>query len=146
MSANKVATVLGRFLLSLIFIVSGVMKIPGWAQTSDYMASKGLPLVPVLLAATIAIEVLGGLSVLLGYRARAGALILALWLVPVTLIFHNFWGVSDPIQQRGEMVNFLKNLALIGSLLFMSSRGAGEPSLDARGAEPVTPAPRQKAA
>lgn len=142
---DAVATVLARFLLSLIFILSGAMKIPGWADTSAYMASRGLPLVPGLLAATIAIEVLGGLSVLLGYRARFGALILALWLVPVTLIFHNFWAVSDPMQQRGEMVNFLKNIALIGALLFMSVRGAGEPSIDARSAGSATHVPPQQA-
>ncbi len=132
---ERAAIVIGRLLLSLIFILSGLMKIPGWDQTSEYMAAKGLPLVPVLLAGTIAIEILGGLSVLLGYRARVGALVLALWLIPVTLIFHNFWAVADAMQQRAEMANFLKNLALIGALLFLSARGAGEPSLDARAAQ-----------
>lgn len=132
MNAERAAIVIGRLLLSLIFILSGIQKIPNWTQTSEYMASKGLPFVPLLLAATIAIEVLGGLSVLLGYRARVGALVLALWLIPVTMIFHNFWAIADPMQQRVEMVNFLKNLSILGALLFVSARGAGQPSFDAR--------------
>ena len=93
------------------------------------MTSKSLPAVPLLFAIAVAIEVLGGLSVLLGLRGRLGALILALYLIPVTIVFHNFWGVPAE-QQQMELVNFLKNLAIAGGLLIVFGRGAGAFSID----------------
>lgn len=80
------------------------------------MAGKGIPLASVALVITLLIEIGGGLLVLTGYKARYAALVIALWLVPVTLIFHNFWA-SPAAQQQDQMINFLKNLAIIGGLL-----------------------------
>ena len=67
------------------------------------------------LAITLLIEIGGGLLLLTGFQARYAALVIAPWLVPVTLVFHNFWAV--PAQQQDQMINFLKNLAIIGGLL-----------------------------
>src|SRR5262245_32878757 len=85
------APVVGRVLLSLIFVMAGAMKFVNWQATADNMAAKGMPLVPVLLTAAAVVELLGGLSVLLGCRARLGALALFLFLIPTTLLFHDFW-------------------------------------------------------
>jgi putative oxidoreductase len=123
--------VVGRALLAVIFVASGLGKIGGWEATAGYMASKGLFLIPVLLGATIAIEVLGGLSVILGYKARYGAGALALFLIPVTLIFHNFWAMSGSEAQT-QMIMFMKNLSIIGGLVLIAAFGAGPLSLDHR--------------
>jgi len=80
------------------------------------MAGKGIPLATVALAITLLIEIGGGLLVLTGFHARYAALVIALWLVPVTLVFHHFWGIPAE-QQQDQMINFLKNLAIIGGLL-----------------------------
>ena len=78
------------------------------------------------------LALLGGLSVLLGYRARLGALALVLFLVPVTIMMHNFWTISDPMMKQMHIVMFMKNLGLLGGALFIYAFGAGPLSLDNR--------------
>ncbi len=128
---RRLGQLLSRLLLSVIFLVSGIGKIPGWEGTSAYMSAKGMPMVPVLLAGAILLEVAGGLSLLLGYRARAGAAALVIFLIPTTLIFHNFWAFEG-MDQQTQMFNFLKNLAILGGLVQAMVYGAGAFSLDAR--------------
>ena len=111
---------------------------PAFEVYREYAASKGVP--EILLAIATALELLGAVSVVVGFRARWGALALLIFLVPVTLVFHNFWAVPAA-QQQMEMANFLKNLAIAGGLLIIFGRGAGAFSIDnsreaARG-EPV---------
>jgi putative oxidoreductase len=110
MNLEKWGIALGRLLLSAIFIVSGVFKVAGFAGTAGVMASMGIPLAKFALVITILIEIGGGLLLLTGFKARNAALALALYLVPVTLVFHN------PTHQD-QSVNFMKNLAIIGGLL-----------------------------
>jgi putative oxidoreductase len=74
----------------------------------------------------------GGLSVLLGYRAKVGAWLIALFLVPVTFMMHKFWTVHDPMMAQMQMIMFLKNMAILGGALLISQFGAGPWSLDAR--------------
>jgi putative oxidoreductase len=109
-------SLVGRVLVSTLFLLSALGKITGWSTTAGYMASKGMPLVPFFLAAAILIELGGGLSVLTGFQARWGALALAAFLIPTTLIFHNFWAFHGP-EQQAQMINFLKNVAIMGGLL-----------------------------
>ena len=125
-------TLLGRILLCLIFILSGLGKIGDWSGTAASMTAKGMVAVPFFLTMAIVFELAGGLSVLLGFKARWGAWALALYLIPVTLIFHNFWAFAGP-EQRMQMINFLKNLAIIGGLLLMALRGPGRPCIDGHG-------------
>jgi putative oxidoreductase len=125
------ATVLGRAALALIFLFAGVSKLGALAGTAAFMGAKGMPFPGFFLAGAIAVEVLGGLSLLLGYRARAGALALALFLVPATLIFHAFWGIPAA-EVQVQQIMFMKNLAIIGALLFVAANGAGPASIDAR--------------
>ncbi len=125
-------TLLGRILLSLIFILSGLGKIGDWSGTASYMVAKGMVAVPFFLPLAILFELGGGLSVLLGFKARWGARALICFLIPATLIFHNFWAATGT-EQRMQMINFLKNLAIMGGLLLVALRGAGKPSIDGRG-------------
>ena len=123
------AALIGRILLAAIFIKAGWGKIGGWEGTAGYMASKGLPLVPLLLAATIAIELGGGLMIAFGWKARWAALVTFLFMIPVTVIFHAFWGIpADQVQNQTN--HFFKNVAIFGGMLMVFAFGAGRYSLD----------------
>jgi putative oxidoreductase len=100
----------------VIFILSGAGKLMQFSGTSSMMAGKGIPLATVALVISIIIEVGGGLALLAGFKVRYIAPIMALWLVPVTLVFHNFWAYQGADQQM-QMANFLKNVAIMGGLL-----------------------------
>jgi putative oxidoreductase len=120
---------LGRLLFTLIFLESVPMHFS--AQGIAYAAQGGTPLANILVPLSGVLVLLGGLSVLLGYHARIGALLLALFLLPVTLIMHDFWNVADPGMARMQMVMFMKNVSLFGSTLLLMHFGAGPLSIDA---------------
>ncbi len=124
---SKWAQLLGRIALGAIFVISAAGKLAGWHGTVAYAASKGVP--EGLLVISTALELIGGLSVVLGFKARWGALALLIFLVPVTLVIHNFWGVPANEQQM-QLVNFLKNLSIAGGALIVFARGAGAFSID----------------
>ena len=130
-AVEKFGPVVGRILLALIFLMSGVGKIADWSGTAGYMEFKGMPLVPLFLVGAIVLEVAGSLSVILGFKARLGALALIVFTIPTTLIFHAFWAVGAE-QQQIEMIMFMKNLGLTGGLLMVMAFGAGPLSIDAR--------------
>ena len=119
------AALVGRILLAIIFIKSGWGKIGGFEATSGYMASKGLPMVQVLLVLTILIELGGGLLLAIGYKARWAALAIFLFLIPVTFIFHPY---SDPAQLNA----FMKNVAIMGGMLMVFAFGPGAYSVERR--------------
>ena len=121
----------GRILLSLMFIVSGWGKIAGFAGTAGYMASKGMPFAELLLPAAIAIELGGGLMLLFGWKARLAAAAIFLFIIPTTLIFHNFWA-ADAAHAQNQMIHFMKNLTIMGGMLYVMAFGAGPFSMDAR--------------
>ncbi len=122
---------LGRLCLCAIFLSSGVHKAMDWENTASYMAAKGMPVVPVFLVGAIVFEVVGGLLVLVGFKARIGALALVIFLIPTTLIFHNFWAFEE-MERQMQMIEFLKNLSILGGLLMVVSGGPGGLSLDGR--------------
>ena len=125
------ASLIGRILLALIFITSGWGKIGGFEGTAGYMASKGLPMVQVLLVLTILIELGGGILLAVGYKARWAALAIALFLVPVTFIFHRYWGIpADEVMNQTN--HFFKNVAIIGGMLIVFAFGPGGWSVDKR--------------
>ena len=123
---ERLTPLLGRTLLSIIFLFAGLHKVTDPAGTQGYMTAHGMPSPGFFLVCTIIVELGGGLSVLLGYKARWGAATLALFLIPVTLIFHTKF--DDPLQSA----MFLKNLAIMGGLLMVASAGPGPISLDGR--------------
>jgi putative oxidoreductase len=125
---DRFGPLVGRFLLGLIFIIAGWGKIMAYSGTAGYMASKGMPLVPLLLPLTILLELGCGLMLVLGWQARWAALALFLFIIPTTLIFHNFWA-SPPAQVQSQMNNFLKNLAIMGGMLYVIVYGSGPVSV-----------------
>lgn len=119
---------LGRVLFSLIFIVSIVGHFSS-AEISE-AAAHGVPLATILVPLAGLLALVGGVSVLLGYRARFGALLLLVFLVPVTLIMHKFWGLPDPQMAMMQKIQFMKNTSLIGTCLLLMYHGSGPYSLD----------------
>jgi putative oxidoreductase len=130
-NVQNTAALVGRILLALIFIISGFGKITGYAGTAGYMASKGLPMVGVLLPLTILVELGGGLLIALGWKARWAAAVIFLFIIPVTLVFHNPAGL-DAAQAQQQMINLLKNLSIMGGMLGLFAFGPGGFSLDAK--------------
>jgi putative oxidoreductase len=128
---ERYAPLIARILISQIFLISGVMKILDPAATAAHMEGRGMFWVPFFLWSAAAVELGGGLSLLLGYKARFGALALFLFLIPVTLTFHNFW-TYPPEEQQQQMFNFMHNLTLMGGLLLVMTFGPGPFSFDLR--------------
>lgn len=119
-------SVAARFLMALIFIVSGWQKMMGYSGTESYFSSMGIPLAGIVTPLVILIELGGGLALLFGLKTRWVAAILALFTVGAALIAHrNF---ADP----GQEIHFMKNLAMAGGLLMFVKYGAGAASVDAR--------------
>lgn len=121
-ATRKIGPLAGRLLIAALFIPAGLLKVPGFAATAGYMTAKGLPVVTLLLVLTILIEAGGGLMILLGWRAREAALVLFLFLIPVTVIFHGFWGIEDPLKAAAEQRSFMKNIAIMGGVLFIDRK------------------------
>lgn len=130
-AVEQFGPVVGRILLALIFVMSGFGKITGWEGTAGYMASVGMPMVTLFLIGAIVLEIGGGLSLILGFKARWGALALIVFTIPATVLFHNFWAMegADAFINR---IMFMKNLAMIGGLLIVMAFGAGPVSIDSR--------------
>lgn len=120
---------IARICLAAVFIGAGIDKFMSFDQTSAYMAAKGFPVVPLFLVGAALIEILGGLILVFGYRTRFGALILLLFLIPTTIIFHSFWNLTGADQSM-QQIMFFKNLAIFGGLLYVLCHGAGLFSID----------------
>lgn len=120
----------GRALVAHVFIVASVMKLMNFAATAGFMTSLGVPFAPVLLGLSLPIELACGVMIVVGWQARWAALTLAVWLVVVTPIFHAFWGL-DPIQTQNQMNHFMKNVSILGALLFIAAMGPGGYSVEA---------------
>src|SRR5882762_5020577 len=122
--AQGAVVVLGRLFFVLIFLMSGPLHFS--KQEVAYAAAQGVPLASILVPFSGVLAFAGGLSILLGYRAKLGAWLLVLFLVPVTVMMHNFWAVHDPMMAQVHMAMFMKNLGLLGSALLISQFGAGQ--------------------
>jgi putative oxidoreductase len=122
--------VLGRFFFALIFLIAAPNHFS--RQTIAFAASQGVPWASIAVPLSGVLAIAGGLSILLGYRAKLGAWILVLFLIPVTLMLHKFWSVQDPMMAQMQMILFMKNVAMLGGALLISQLGAGPFSLDAR--------------
>lgn len=125
------AVLIGRILLSLIFVLSSFNKMTNFTTTAEEMTSEGVPASAAVLVIATAMELGGGVMVLLGFKGRIGALILILFLVPVTFVYHDFWTYEGQERQM-QMVNFLKNLSILGGLSILLGMGSGPMSMDHR--------------
>lgn len=121
---------LGRVFFALIFVMAGLNHFA--SQAIAYAASKGVPFASIAVPLSGVISLVGGLSILLGYRAKIGAWLVVLFLVGVTPAMHKFWAVTDPMMYQIQFAMFLKNLSMLGGALLISQFGAGPWSLDAR--------------
>ena len=121
----------GRILMALIFVNSGFGKITGFSATAGFMAGKGMPMAEFLLVGAIVFELAGAIMLIAGWRVHWGALLLIVFTIPATLVFHNFWAV-DAAQVQNQLNHFTKNVAIVGGLLYVMAFGAGPLSLDNR--------------
>ena len=136
---------LGRALLPILFIVSGVVKFTNIAGTAAYIGPNRFPAVPGLEAAlgmntptilaylTAGVETFGGLLVLIGLFTRTAATLLFLLTAATIFYFHNFWDIADAAQMAAQRTQALKNLSIMGGLLLLMANGAGPYSVDGRG-------------
>ncbi len=119
---QELSAPIGRLFLSMIFIFSGFTKITGYAATQGYMEAMGVP--GMLLPLVIAVELLGGIAILLGFKARLVAILMASFSVVSALLFHQFW------IDESQMNPFMKNIAMAGGFLMIFAHGAGAYSID----------------
>lgn len=117
---NDYLSLLARICLATIFIWSGINKIVNPIATQANMSAHGMPLTSIFLLAAIALEIVGGFSVLLGIKTRWGAVMLVIFLIPATLIFHTNFATEI------EQAMFFKNLAMLGGLLMLIQYGGGK--------------------
>ena len=128
-------SVLARLMIAAIFLMSAVgNKIPNFNGVVEAMTQQGVPQPKILLGGAIAFLILGSLSIVLGYRARLGAFLLLVFLGAATYYFHDFWTVpaEDADRKRDEMIDFMKNLSLMGTMVFLIANGSGPWSLSGR--------------
>ncbi|MBS1155372.1 MAG: putative oxidoreductase [Proteobacteria bacterium] len=130
-TCERIAPLAGRILLALIFVMSGLNKFTGLAGTAGYIASKGLPMPQVLAIAAAVVELVGGVLLIVGWKARWAALALFVFTAIAALLFHNFWAVP-PEQTQNQMIHFMKNLAIMGGLLYVVAYGGGPLSCECK--------------
>jgi putative oxidoreductase len=126
---RPLTALIGRVLLGTIFIGTGTTKFANTADTVAYMGAYGLPQSELFALVVGLGEILGGLLILSGLIARVGALYLALYLIPTTIVFHNFWALEGEARDM-QLVQALKNLSILGGLLLLVAHGPGRYSLD----------------
>lgn len=120
---------ISRVFLAVIFIIAGVRKAMNFDGTAQYIASKGLPVPDVLAGATIAVEVLGGVALVVGFLTRLSSFGLAIFCLLTIYFFHNFWALPAA-EAMAQQTQAVKNLAIAGGLLLLTYWGAGPLSVD----------------
>jgi putative oxidoreductase len=134
---------IGRVLFAAMFLEAAPSHFQ--EQTIGFVSEQGIPLAAVLVPLSGFLALAGGLSVLLGWHAKAGAWLLVAFLVPVTLLMHPYWVVTDPAGAAIQQAMFYKNVAMLGGALLIAYFGAGPVSMDARKPEPAFHEVRQAA-
>ena len=129
---EKLGPLAGRVMMAALFIPSGFAKLAGFQGTVGYIASKGLPLPQVGAVAAIVVELLVAAALLLGWRTRWAALILVLFTLAAAVLFHDYWA-APPEQKMMQAINFWKNVAIAGGLLFVATHGPGPYAVDREG-------------
>jgi putative oxidoreductase len=138
LAPRPMTALLGRVAIAAIFLVSGTAKLVDVAGTAAHMTAVGIPFPETLAMFAGVAEILGALSLMFGALTRIGAIGLILFMIPTTLLFHNFW-VLEGDEQRLQMVQFLKNLGLTGALILLVSFGPGRYSIDSLLRRPLDP-------
>ena len=126
---KRYGPVVGRILMALIFLLSAQGKITGFGGVAANMTAKGMPMSEALLVCAIAIELVAGTLLIIGWKTEWAALALIIFLVPATLYFHNYWTYPQE-QVRNQRNHFMKNVTIMGALIFVMGMGAGPLSID----------------
>ncbi len=126
---NRFGPLAARTLIALIFVLSGFGKISGFEGTVGYIASKGLPLPQLAAIGAIIVELGGGILLIIGWKARWAAAAMLVFTALAAVVFHNFWAVP-PEQAQNQMIHFMKNISMMGGLLFVVIHGSGALSVD----------------
>src|ERR1051326_5700467 len=119
----------GRVLFSIIFLLTPINHFT--QKAIDYGTANGVPFASFLVPASSVLACLGAISIITGYKTKAGAWFIVLFLVPVTLTMHRFWNETDAMMAQMQMANFMKNVSMTGAALIISYFGAGPLSYDA---------------
>lgn len=118
-----------RLLIAAIFIVAGILKIQGFSANEALLVAKNVPVPQISLSLAILVELLGGLFLVIGFKTRWWAIILFFYVLAVSFVFHNFWNATD-VESITQLYAFLKNLAIMGGLLYVICCGPGGCSCD----------------
>ncbi len=132
MTSSPIVPLLGRIYLGALFLVFGIRKAMAFAGTAAYMAKLGFPAPEAMAALAILIEAGGGLLIILGFKTRPVAWLMALFVVVAMFAAHRFWEFSEPAQFNNQLSQFLKNLAIVGGFMMLAVAGPGRYSLDKR--------------
>src|SRR5882762_360093 len=127
---NPILPLVGRILIGLIFLVAGVRKVMGFAGTVAYLSKLGFPARAVMAVIALVIEIGGSLLLIVGWRTRWAAWLLVLFVVVAAFAAHRFWEITDAGQYFNQMNHFLKNVAIVGGLLYVATFGPGSASVD----------------
>jgi len=128
-SAQDTLALIGRILIAYLFIPAGIGKIMGFAGTVGYITSVGLPLPEVGAVIAIIVELGFGIALLLGFKTRLTAIVMAVFTVAAALFFHKYWSAPDAMKMM-QQINFNKNIAIAGGLLALAAFGPGRFSID----------------
>jgi len=125
---HRYGPLIGRILIAFIFVFSGLGKITGFEGTVGYIASKGLPLPQLAAVAAIIVELGGGLMLVVGWKAHWAAAAMLVFTGMAALFFHNFWALPAD-QAQNQMIHFMKNISMMGGLLYVVVYGGGPVSV-----------------
>ena len=130
--SELISPLIGRLVLAWFFLSSALHYAGQWDATIMLMGLKGLPVPPLLLGAGIVVMLVGGISLVLGFHARYGAMLLFAFTLLASILMHDYWKISDAASRAADYEIFSRNIAIAGAVLMMVGMGAGPFSLDNR--------------
>jgi putative oxidoreductase len=129
---ENICLLLGRLLMGAYFILPGLQKITNYQMMTDYMLAHSVPATTFLLPLTIVIQIVAGLAIIIGFKGKLAAFILAGLTLIICIYMHDFWTMEEGLARTHETQNFVKNMAIMGGLLMIANLGTGWLSLDNR--------------
>lgn len=127
---SNATPLMGRILMSSVFLIFGALKLTTFSYYVGMLAERGLPMPSAVIAGAALLEILGGLAILLGFKTRVASWVLFVYLIPTSILFHNYWALQGALRAEME-AHFFKNMAIMGGLLFLAMWGPGPYSIDA---------------
>lgn len=132
-ASSGIINLIGRILLASVFLQTALVnKIPKFDQVVQQMAQEGVPMPSVMLLGAVVFLLAGSLSLIVGFQARTGAVLLLIFTIAGTWFFHDFWTCTDPALMQEHLKEFMKNLSISGGLLLILANGPGAFSLDSK--------------